>query len=337
LSGSVPAKLGNLSSLTSLSLRVNELSGSIPPEIGNLDNLVELELNSNQLSGSIPPEIGNLGNLVELELSSNQLSGSIPVELGNLPNLTYIRLESNLLSGPLPQSLTDLNLVSLFYFNDTALCEPPDADFQEWLTNIDNLQSTGVICAVSELPGDCNGNETAGSADITGVVLELFDGDGSDPAEAANGTFVGTTGCDANEDGTISAADITCVVLIIFNGPGSCGLQDTIVRIGETSSTDYENVSLTFLGVTEDSRCPSDVLCVWEGQATVRVNVVIDGEDQGDISLTAREGHDDLDSQEVGGYLISLVRLDPYPVSTEPIPPEDYKAEVKVSQVGEHN
>ena len=70
---------------------------------------------------------------------------------------------------------------------------------------------------------DCNGDATVGSADIIGVVLEIFDGDGSDPADASNGSFPGTVGCDSNEDGTISAADITCMVLIIFNGPGACG------------------------------------------------------------------------------------------------------------------
>lgn len=71
--------------------------------------------------------------------------------------------------------------------------------------------------------GDCNGDGVVSSADMTAAVLEIFDGDGDDPANADSGTFAGTTGCDANEDGTISAADITCVVLIIFNGPGTCG------------------------------------------------------------------------------------------------------------------
>jgi len=65
--------------------------------------------------------------------------------------------------------------------------------------------------------GDCNGDTSVGSADITAVVLEIFDGDGAEPGNASEGTFAGTAGCDANEDGS------TCVVLIIFNGPGSCG------------------------------------------------------------------------------------------------------------------
>ena len=79
--------------------------------------------------------------------------------------------------------------------------------------------------------GDCNGNDAVGSADITALVLKMFDGDGVDPTAASGGTFEGTEGCDANDDRTISAADITCVVLIILNGPGSCEAN------GITSST----------------------------------------------------------------------------------------------------
>jgi len=148
LSGSIPAELGNLSNLIVLNLSRNQLSGGIPVELANLTNLAFLGLGENQLSGSIPVELGNLSNLNVLLLNSNQLSGSIPVELGNLSNLIQLFLNSNQLSGPLPQNLTNLNL-TFFHFQNTALCEPPDAGFQAWLSNIGNLQSTGVICTVT--------------------------------------------------------------------------------------------------------------------------------------------------------------------------------------------
>ena len=110
-----------------------------------MSNLEQLWLNNNQLSGSIPVELGDLSNLTFLGLYSNQLSGSIPAELGNMSNLIYLGLNTNQFNGPLPQSLTNLNLDE-FLFSGTALCEPPDTDFQAWVSNIRSLQSTGVIC-----------------------------------------------------------------------------------------------------------------------------------------------------------------------------------------------
>jgi hypothetical protein len=72
--------------------------------------------------------------------------------------------------------------------------------------------------------GDCNGDDKVDAGDISALVLEIFDGDGSVPENAPGGTFSGTTdGCNANADGVIDAGDISCTVLTIFNGPGACG------------------------------------------------------------------------------------------------------------------
>ena len=95
LSGTIPAELGNLSSLTGLNLGYNQLSGTIPSELGNLSSLTGLYLYDNQLSGTIPSELGNLSSLTGLNLGSNQLSGTIPSELGNLSSLIYLNLSSN--------------------------------------------------------------------------------------------------------------------------------------------------------------------------------------------------------------------------------------------------
>lgn len=67
----------------------NNLSGTLPASLGNLTSLQSLWLSGNQgLSGSIPPELGSLTSLRILALSGNQLSGSIPSALTNLTNLT---------------------------------------------------------------------------------------------------------------------------------------------------------------------------------------------------------------------------------------------------------
>jgi hypothetical protein len=55
-------------------------------------------------------------------------------------------------------------------------------------------------------------------------VLELFDGDGTDPAAVSGGGFAGNgTGCNANGDAVVDAGDLACTVNLIFGAPGGCG------------------------------------------------------------------------------------------------------------------
>jgi len=108
LSGSIPASIGNLTSLTRLNLASNQLSGSIPSIIGNLASLTHLNLSCNDLAGPIPLEIGKLANLTSLVLRQNDLDGPIPSTIGNLKSLTRLNLASNRLSGSIPLELEDM-------------------------------------------------------------------------------------------------------------------------------------------------------------------------------------------------------------------------------------
>jgi hypothetical protein len=89
---------GNLTDLTQLLIRSNQLTGSIPTEFGNLTKLTLLWLHSNQLTGSIPTEFGNLTNLTQLLINSNQLIGSIP-DISVCKKITIARFYDNSLTG----------------------------------------------------------------------------------------------------------------------------------------------------------------------------------------------------------------------------------------------
>ena len=82
------------------------------------------------------------GRVTALNLEDNNLSGALPPALGDLANLKTLNLAFNAsLSGPLPQTITSLILESL-RLDGTAVCAPPQAEFQAWLNGISG--STGV-------------------------------------------------------------------------------------------------------------------------------------------------------------------------------------------------
>ncbi|KAG6477469.1 hypothetical protein ZIOFF_066724 [Zingiber officinale] len=72
--GTLSPRLGELTSLQTLSLSDNFISGSIPKELGNLLSLRSLTLQDNRLNGTIPDSLGNLAALRIMDLSGNALS-----------------------------------------------------------------------------------------------------------------------------------------------------------------------------------------------------------------------------------------------------------------------
>ena len=82
--------------------------------------------------------------------------------------------------------------------------------------------------------------------------------------------------------------------------------------MGETIQ--FENATVKFVKVLEDSRCPSDVTCIWAGQAKLLVEVTEKGKDAKEMELL-------FDGKKVNvlcaseGYMLKGMSLSPYPTS----------------------
>ncbi len=105
--------------------------------------------------------------------------------------------------------------------------------------------------------------------------------------------------------------------LAVEAGPGgsrpAVGLgEEFSLRPGEGVAIEATAWSLTFTAVSEDSRCPKDVICVWAGRAVVLFN-----------ATTTTGG-----AQELRLVLVSELR--PYPVSTTPIGVDQYEVTARV-------
>ncbi len=106
--------------------------------------------------------------------------------------------------------------------------------------------------------------------------------------------------------------------------------SEFMLQFNQSAEIKSENMKITFLNVTSDSRCPTDVTCVWQGKAEIDVN--LQKEDQ-DVTVSLPIGGDSKQDVTVfNQYLIQLVDLSPYPVSTKNIQTDEYAAKINITK-----
>jgi hypothetical protein len=85
--------------------------------------------------------------------------------------------------------------------------------------------------------------------------------------------------------------------------------------------------AVRFNRVSGDSRCPADAICIQGGDAIVHITAI---DDDALVDLELHTGS--MAPVQYGRYTISLVELQPYPFSSRPIQPGDYRATLKVTR-----
>lgn len=102
------------------------------------------------------------------------------------------------------------------------------------------------------------------------------------------------------------------------------------LQYGQVASISSEELEIKFLNVTQDSRCPTKVQCIRAGEVTIELEVLKDNSAIGNLCLTS-EGESE-DVRDFNGYSIKLVKVDPYPTTTQPIKTSNYVATLIVSK-----
>jgi len=99
---------------------------------------------------------------------------------------------------------------------------------------------------------------------------------------------------------------------------------------GETAAVRGTDARLTFKRVTEDSRCPVDVTCVWAGDARIEITISRNGaaDDTRILSITPPKYE-----AAVGNLRIRFVSLAPVPRQADANVPRKYRAEFVVDQL----
>lgn len=99
------------------------------------------------------------------------------------------------------------------------------------------------------------------------------------------------------------------------------------LAVGATQTIQETGLQLTFTAVTEDSRCPPDVQCIWAGRVVIEVWAQAPNEEGQMLSLSTMET-----MASYAGQVISLHNISPpaQPAGVG-IPPENYRAELLVT------
>jgi hypothetical protein len=95
--------------------------------------------------------------------------------------------------------------------------------------------------------------------------------------------------------------------------------QEYGVGFGETIRVG--GLSLEFTALAEESRCPTTVVCVWEGNARVLITAT-QGSATGVLELNSNPRF--FVRALFEDYAIELRRVDPYPAAHPPAPAQDY-------------
>ena len=116
---------------------------------------------------------------------------------------------------------------------------------------------------------------------------------------------------------------IGTVGLSFAESPSSISIDPFMIKLHQTLSVD--SLDVEFLEI-EDSRCPSDVTCIWEGRASVTLRIYNQTQY---ISIILTTG--ETPTSHVDSYDITLIDVLPYPVSTKDIT-DEYVATISVSK-----
>lgn len=99
---------------------------------------------------------------------------------------------------------------------------------------------------------------------------------------------------------------------------------------GSTAHLDDNRLAIVFREVSADSRCPEDVACVWEGDATVEVTVTAgNGESQHKLHTSSGS----IRAVTTDGYRIELISLQPLRRHDQEISADAYRAELLATRL----
>jgi len=114
-------------------------------------------------------------------------------------------------------------------------------------------------------------------------------------------------------------------------GAKTVGLGEAFsLAIGQSASIDGEDLAIKFIDVVADSRCPSDVVCIWQGEVACLVEVTYSGTGQ-QMVLTYPGLTQEPSQAQFGSYQFTL-SVEPYPEAGKQIKKSEYRLNLLITK-----
>jgi len=101
------------------------------------------------------------------------------------------------------------------------------------------------------------------------------------------------------------------------------------LSVGQTGLLNAEHLSVTFLGVPSDTRCPVDIVCMQAGDATLSIRAEKGGKPGVNLAIALS---DDPQTAMFEGYAIDARRLLPDQMTGRTIPAGEYTVTLVVNR-----
>ena len=132
---------------------------------------------------------------------------------------------------------------------------------------------------------------------------------------------------------------VILLVAVVFAAPvaraGDVPIGQTFTLApGELVSVGDLPLLVQFDEVLMDSRCPTGVVCFWEGEATIQLTLGTLGGDERVVVLHTAGSPLGPNGVEFSQHVVRLEQVQPYPDISAPIDPQDYRVDLVVAHAG---
>jgi len=99
--------------------------------------------------------------------------------------------------------------------------------------------------------------------------------------------------------------------------------------MGQNAKISNTDLQIQFSDVTEDSRCPTPLNCIWSGQITIEIDITRPEKNLQKITLTSPNSYPVI--HDLSEYKLELLAVQPYPISDKSINKQDYLIILRIS------